>query len=65
MSEFGKVCEGRKVRFNVGKSKVMRGSRYIKFHVGRMIHYDWAGSLPLLYISGSNVSTAVFLYVSL
>ena len=28
MSEFGRVCERRKLRVNVGKSKVMRFSRY-------------------------------------
>ena len=28
VSEFGKVCERRKQRVNVGKSKVMRCSRY-------------------------------------
>ena len=27
-SEFGRVCERRKLRVNVGKSKVMRCSRY-------------------------------------
>ena len=27
MSEFGRVCERRKLRVNVGKSKVMRCSR--------------------------------------
>ena len=29
VTEFGRVCEKRKVRVNVGKSKVMRCSRYI------------------------------------
>ena len=28
MSEFGRVCERRKLKVNVGKSKVMRCSRY-------------------------------------
>ena len=28
MSEFGRACEGRKLRVNVGKSKVMICSRY-------------------------------------
>ena len=28
MSEFGRVCERKKLRVNVGKSKVMRCSRY-------------------------------------
>ena len=28
MSEFGRVCERRKLRVNIGKSKVMRCSRY-------------------------------------
>ena len=28
LSEFGSVCERRKLRVNVGKSKVMRCSRY-------------------------------------
>ena len=28
MSEFGRVCERRKLRVNVGTSKVMRCSRY-------------------------------------
>ena len=28
VSEFGRVCESRKLRVNVGKSKVMRCSRY-------------------------------------
>ena len=28
MSEFGRVCERRKLRVNVGKSKVMKCSRY-------------------------------------
>ena len=28
VSEFGRVCERRKLRVNVGKSKVMRWSRY-------------------------------------
>ena len=28
VSEFGRVCEKRKLRLNVGKSKVMRCSRY-------------------------------------
>ena len=28
VSEFGRVCERRKLRLNVGKSKVMRRSRY-------------------------------------
>ena len=28
MSEFGRVCERRKLKENVGKSKVMRCSRY-------------------------------------
>ena len=27
-SEFGRVCERRKLKVNVGKSKVMRWSRY-------------------------------------
>ena len=31
VSEFGRVCERRKLRVNVGKSKVMRCSRYGKF----------------------------------
>ena len=30
VSEFGRVCEIRKLRANVGKSKVMRCSRYGK-----------------------------------
>ena len=30
VSEFGSVCERRKMRVNVGKSKVMRCSRYDK-----------------------------------
>ena len=34
VSEFGRVCERRKLRVNVGKSKVMRCSRYV--NVGRM-----------------------------
>ena len=34
VSEFGRVCERRKLRVNVGKSKVMRCSRY--GNVGRM-----------------------------
>ena len=29
VSEFGRVCERRKLRVNVGKSKVMRCSRYV------------------------------------
>ena len=33
-SQFGRVCERRKLRVNVGKSKVMRCSRYS--NVGRM-----------------------------
>ena len=28
VSEFGRVCKRRKLRVNVGKSKVMRCSRY-------------------------------------
>ena len=28
VSEFGRVCERRKLRVNVGKSKIMRCSRY-------------------------------------
>ena len=28
VGEFGRVCEGRKLRVNIGKSKVMRCSRY-------------------------------------
>ena len=28
VSEFGRVCERRKLRVNIGKSKVMRCSRY-------------------------------------
>ena len=28
MSEFGRICERRKLRVNVSKSKVMRCSRY-------------------------------------
>ena len=28
MSEFGRVCERRKLKVNVGKSKVIRFSRY-------------------------------------
>ena len=28
VNEFGRVCEGRKLRVNVRKSKVMRSSRY-------------------------------------
>ena len=28
VSEFGRVCEKRKLRVNIGKSKVMRCSRY-------------------------------------
>ena len=28
VSEFGRVCESRKLRVNVGKSKIMRCSRY-------------------------------------
>ena len=34
VSEFGRVCERRKLRVNVGKSKVMRCSRY--GNAGRM-----------------------------
>ena len=34
MTEFGRVCERRKLRVNVGKSKVMRCSRQV--NVGRM-----------------------------
>ena len=34
MTEFGRVCERRKLRVNVGKSKVMRCSRYV--NGGRM-----------------------------
>ena len=34
VSEFGRVCERRKLRVNVGKSKIMRCSRY--FHGDRM-----------------------------
>ena len=37
MSEFGRVCERRKLRVNVGKSKVMRCYRYgngDRMHVG-------------------------------
>ena len=34
MTEFGRVCERRKLRVNVGKSKVMRCSRYV--NVGQM-----------------------------
>ena len=34
VSEFGRVCERRKFRVNVGKTKVMRCSRY--GNVGRM-----------------------------
>ena len=30
VNEFGKVCERRNFRVNVGKSKVMRCSRYLK-----------------------------------
>ena len=33
VSEFGRVCKRRKLRVNVGKSKVMRCSRYVR---GRM-----------------------------
>ena len=29
MSEFGRVCERRKLRVNVGKSNVIRCSRYV------------------------------------
>ena len=28
MSEFGRVCERRKLRVNLGNSKLMRSSRY-------------------------------------
>ena len=35
VSEFGRVCERRKLRVNVGKSKFMRCSRYGH---GRQIH---------------------------
>ena len=31
MTEFGRVCERRKLRVNVGKSKVMRCSRYVNW----------------------------------
>ena len=34
VSEFGRVCERKKLRVNVGKSKVMRFSRYV--NVGRL-----------------------------
>ena len=34
VSEFGRVCEGKKFRVNVGKSKVIRCSRYV--NGGRM-----------------------------
>ena len=34
VSEFGRVCERRRLRVNIGKSKVMRCSRYI--NGGRM-----------------------------
>ena len=34
MSEFGRVCEGRKLRVSVGRSEVMRCSRY--GNAGRM-----------------------------
>ena len=34
VSEFGRVCERRKLRLNVGKSKVVRCSRYV--NGGRM-----------------------------
>ena len=35
VSEFGRVCERRKLRVNVGKSKVMGRSRYneVRMHV--------------------------------
>ena len=29
VSEFGRICKRRKMRVNVGKSKVMRCSRYV------------------------------------
>ena len=32
VSEFGRVCERKKLRVNVGKSKVMRFSRYGNGH---------------------------------
>ena len=35
VGEFGRVCERRKFRVNVGKSKVMRCSRYIN---GDLLH---------------------------
>ena len=34
VSEFGTVCKGRKLRVNVGKSKVLKCSTYV--NVGRM-----------------------------
>ena len=34
VSEYGRVCDRRKLRMNVGKSKVMRCSRYV--NGGRM-----------------------------
>ena len=44
VSEFGRVCERRKLRVNIGKSKVMRRSRY--GNVGRM-HVTVRGSESL------------------
>ena len=35
VSEFGRICERRKLRVNIGKSKVMRCSRY---HNGGRMH---------------------------
>ena len=49
VSEFGRVCERRKLRVNVGKSKVMRCSRYgngDRMHVIPVIGKRFAGNGP-------------------
>ena len=48
VSEFGRVCERRKLRVNVGKSKVMRCSRYGN---GRRMHVILNGE-PLEEVDG-------------
>ena len=46
VSEFGRVCEIRKLRVNVGKSKVMRCSRYC--NGGRMHVLGDLNEIPIL-----------------
>ena len=58
MSEFGRVCE-KKLRVNVGKSKVMRGSMYgngVRMHVYVILNGERLHEVDGLKYLGSQVA---------